>query len=72
MLVDEEEGVGGGAKASRSYKVMIGNRGFMLDNAVPVLEGVEAVIQGFEEHGQTVVLVAVDGGCARRRWHCVI
>ena len=33
----------------------------MRKNAVEVGQEVEQQIQGFEEHGQTVVLVTVDG-----------
>ena len=42
-------------------QVVIGNREWMKENHVAVSTEVERRITGFEEYGQTVVLVAFDG-----------
>jgi Cu+-exporting ATPase len=41
--------------------VVIGNREWMKENQIAVSGDVDKRITGFEEHGQTVVLVAFDG-----------
>ena len=42
-------------------QVLIGNREWMSLNGVAVTSKMEEQMQSFEEHGQTVVLTAVDG-----------
>ena len=42
-------------------QVVIGNREWMRENGVAVSAEVERRVSGFEEHGQTVVLAAIDG-----------
>ena len=42
-------------------QVLIGNREWMSLNGVAVTGEMEEKMQSFEEHGQTVVLTAVDG-----------
>ena len=42
-------------------QVLIGNREWMSLNGVGVTREMEEQLQSFEEHGQTVVLTAVDG-----------
>ena len=52
------------ADASTSFfpgQVVLGNRECMSLNGVATPEQIEQQIQSFEEHGQTVVLAAVDG-----------
>ena len=41
--------------------MVIGNREWMKENQIAVSGDVDKRITGFEEHGQTVVLVAFDG-----------
>ncbi len=43
------------------FQVQIGNREWMAQNRLNVEQVVEDKIKGFEEKGNTVVLVAVDG-----------
>ena len=47
--------------SSLHLQVLIGNRGWMSQNGVEIVGDMEKDIQGFEEHGQTVVMVAIDG-----------
>ena len=42
-------------------QVLIGNREWMKMNNVAVSEEVDQRLRGYEEHGQTTVLVAIDG-----------
>ncbi|CAG0899915.1 unnamed protein product [Darwinula stevensoni] len=49
-----------GGKASKTYEVLIGNRGWMLKNHVNLYPEVESVMADQEEKGQTVVLCAMN------------
>ena len=46
---------------NKNYKVVIGNREWMKRHFYEISEDIEFDMQGFEESGQTAVLVAVDG-----------
>ena len=41
--------------------MLIGNRGWMQENQIAISSEVESRVSSYEEHGQTVVLVAIDG-----------
>ena len=41
--------------------MLVGNRLWMNDNNIELTDGVENEIQSYEENGQTVVLVAING-----------
>lgn len=42
-------------------QVLIGNRGWMKENQIAVSEDIERRVHSYEERGQTVVLVTIDG-----------
>ena len=41
--------------------MLVGNRLWMSDNNIELTDSIENEIQSYEEHGQTVVLVAING-----------
>eukprot|EP00731_Ephydatia_muelleri_P035611 Em0141g2a len=50
-----------GAQPSREYQVLIGNRDWMQSNGIDFTVQMDKDVQIFEESGQTVVMVGVDG-----------
>ncbi|XP_041114916.1 copper-transporting ATPase 2 isoform X1 [Polyodon spathula] len=58
LIIDQETG---GATASHTYSVLIGNREWMKRNGLHVSNDVDEAMSSHEMKGQTAILVALDG-----------